>query len=626
YGIALCYNNIGNIYRDWDNLHLALDYYNKAHHICDEIGDKLHLVITLHNIAQIYVRLEDLGTAIQFCQESLRFAKEIGAKLPEVQNYHTLAKVYEKKEDSVQALIFYKKYIQCKESMFNEEKTRQFAEIQARYEAEKRIKEAEIYRLKNVELKREIDERKQVEETLIQAKAEAEAANQAKSVFLANMSHELRTPLNGILGYAQILANTPLTEKQKEGLEIIRRSGEHLLTLINEILDLSKIEAGRLDIEPANFRLLDMLQNICETIRLRAEQKALHFMSDIDDNLPPTVMGDEKRIRQILLNLLSNAVKFTLQGYIKLKVGYHYEQIRFQVEDSGIGIPADKITDIFEPFCQISDARLQSEGTGLGLAISQRLAQKMGSTLHVKSDVDTGTTFWFDLDLPVAEDSPEANGVAPRILGYEGKRRSILIADDKTENRIVLKDLLQPLNFDFIEAVDGKDALDKATKYLPDIILMDLVMPQLNGIDVVRYMRKDPNLQHIVVIMVSASAFEYTRQECLDAGCDDFLTKPIHLDTLLDRLSRHLHLKWVYEETREEQPTPEGEIYFPPPEYLQQIYHLADMGSVRRIEAVLDHLETTNAKYLAFTTQIRERLKDFQLDKICELTATLPQD
>lgn len=477
--------------------------------------------------------------------------------------------------------------------------------------------------LDSLEAKRQTEEDKRM----------AQAANRAKSEFLANMSHELRTPLNGILGYAQILSKEPdLTPRQENGLSIIQHSGEHLLTLINEILDLSKIEAERMELEETDFNLSDLLQSLADMFQIRAQQKNISFIYETLSDLPLAVHGDEKRLRQVLMNLLSNAVKFTKVGGVAFKVGYHEEKIKFQVEDTGIGIPAEALEVIFEPFRQVGEQKQVIEGTGLGLAISSKLVQMMESQLNVSSQLDEGSTFWFELDLQevvgftIRPQTPERT-----VTGYEGHQRKVLVVDDKWENRSVLLNMLDPLGFCVLEATNGQEGLNKSLDFKPDVILLDLRMPVMDGFEAMRRIRKLPNGREQVIITISASAFEHSRQESLDAGSDDFLAKPFRLQKLLDLLRIHLGLTWIYANEREatkaspngSAPTDnqkeESPFIIPPPDQIAILFDLAMRGNVRKIVKQADELEQSDERYAPFSTELRHLAKTFQMKEIREL-------
>jgi signal transduction histidine kinase/DNA-binding NarL/FixJ family response regulator len=490
-------------------------------------------------------------------------------------------------------------------------------------------------------LTRQINERRRLEESLKQAKEVSETANQAKSEFLAHMSHELRTPLNGILGYTQIFKrDSNLTEQQRNGIDIIHRSGEYLLTMINDILDLSKIEARKIELELAEFSLSASLRTLVEMTRIRAEQRGIAFVYEEVSGLPQIVYGDEKRLRQIILNLLGNAVKFTEKGSVTFRVGVNPRVhpiegkhtgiapthiIRFEVEDTGIGIPPDKLHDIFEPFQRVSEQRFQIEGTGIGLTISQRIARMMGSEIHVKSTPGKGSTFWFELELPEVERDIVGEGEhSPTIVGFKGKSRKILIVDDDDDNRKVLKKVLLPLGFEIAEAVNGRDAITKAKEFHPDLVLMDLVMPVMNGFEATRRIRKIPDLKNIIVFAISANAFAHTRQESLEAGCHDFFAKPLHLESLLEKFGTYLHLEWVFEQgiSSTESPTEQTAYVLPPANDLLVLLNAAKIGDILEIRNQIDHLEQINTVYLPFTTKIRELAKNFQIRQLRHLLET----
>jgi signal transduction histidine kinase/FixJ family two-component response regulator len=480
-------------------------------------------------------------------------------------------------------------------------------------------------------LTRQINERKRMEYALKQAKEAAEAANHAKSEFLANMSHELRTPLNGILGYTQILKrDMSLTEQQRNGIEIIHHSGEHLLLIINDILDLSKIEAGKIELELAEFSLSAFFRTLVEMSRIQTEQKGISFLYEKNSDLPQVVYGDEKRLRQIILNLLGNAVKFTEKGSVTLKVtkvtkvGSDYGQLsivnlQFSVEDTGIGIPPDKLQEIFEPFQQGGKQRFQVEGTGLGLTISQRIARMMGSEIHVTSTPGKGSTFWFELELPEVERDIVGEGEhSPMIIGFKGRSRKILIVDDDDDNREVLKKMLLSLGFEIAEAVNGQDALTKVMEYHPDLILMDLVMPVIDGFETTHRLRNTPELKDVIILGISASAFESTRQESLEAGCHDFITKPIHLENLIEKLGTYLHLEWVFKQNMStiESPTEQTAYILPSTNELLALLNAARIGDILEIRSQIDHLEQLNSAFRPFTKKIRKFARNFQIRQL----------
>ncbi|MEM6427774.1 MAG: ATP-binding protein [Deinococcota bacterium] len=410
----------------------------------------------------------------------------------------------------------------------------------------------------NTVLQDEITERKRIGEALTAAKLAAESANQAKSSFIAQMSHELRTPLTAILGYAQLLKlDDDVSAEQHEGLDIIEQSGDHLLTLINDVLDMAAIEAGKLTVNKQDVALAGFLRRISDIVRVRTEQKNLNFVYEPYDfqtqtrldTLPQTVHADPKLIRQVLINLLGNAVKFTDQGHIVFRVGPVADgRFRFEIEDSGIGIAGDALETIFQPFQQVSDSKRQAEGTGLGLAISHNLIDLMGGKLQVSSRLGMGSNCYFELELAlVSSQQVPASEPARRIVGIDGASPRLLLVDDNDLNRAVLSTLLRPLGFHIVEARDGAEALELAQTQPLDAVITDLMMPVMDGFDMTRALRAEDALTQLVIIATSASVFNEDREKSMQAGCNDFLAKPIKPKALLTMLEHYLHITWRYQ-------------------------------------------------------------------------------
>ena len=393
---------------------------------------------------------------------------------------------------------------------------------------------------------RDISARRQREEELKQAKNSAEAATRAKSEFLANMSHELRTPLNGVLGYAQLLKrDRNLSPTHREAVDAIAQSGTHLLNLINDVLDLSKIEAGKIEVEAVATDLRELIVDVRQLIAESARLKGLDLGVYLAPDLPRLVLLDGRHLRQILINLLGNAVKFTERGRVGVAIARRQGRLRFEVSDTGIGIDPENLVAIFEAFSQTQSGAKEG-GTGLGLTISQRLVHTMGGEIFVESKPDAGSVFWFEVPLVVVERGSQefsaniGSGGGPEMRLAAGQDISALVVDDHSINRRIMAVLLQSLGVHTIAACDGAEGIELARKHRPEVILMDLRMKDMDGIEATRRLAADPATSRIPVVAVTASPFAEDRAAAQAAGCREFLAKPVRTNELVAVLERQL--------------------------------------------------------------------------------------
>ena len=403
----------------------------------------------------------------------------------------------------------------------------------------------------------DITKLKQVEEQLVEAKERAESANRAKSIFLASMSHELRTPLNVVLGFSRLMKNDQgIPANQKENLDIIVKSGEHLLNLINNVLDISKIESGRVVLEDAEADLYQLLHELQSVMGVRAAEKGLSFTLEQSPELPRHVAVDAGKLRQVLINLIGNATKYTEHGGLKLRANVvsrespQRARLRFEVEDSGPGIGEEDRQRIFFPFVQLGNRAPTEAGTGLGLAISKQYVELMGGQIGVASEPGKRSVFYFEIPvrvLPAAE-IPAEMGRGRVIALAEGQPRfRLLIAEDQRENRLLLRKLFEPLGFELREAVNGQEAVALFEEWRPDLIWMDIRMPVMDGLEAARRIKATEAGSRTKIVALTAHALEEERKPILAAGCDDVVRKPYREQELFEVMARHLGLKYLYE-------------------------------------------------------------------------------
>jgi signal transduction histidine kinase/DNA-binding response OmpR family regulator len=468
----------------------------------------------------------------------------------------------------------------------------------------------------NTLLLKEIEAHSKTDAELQRAKEKAEAANHAKSRYVVGLSHELRTPLNAVMGYAQILErDAGLPENRRGSVQVIRRSAEHLSGLIDGLLDISKIEAGRLHVYSNEINIQDFLDQIVDMFRLQAAAKGLEFRHARAEALPRFVRTDEKRLRQILVNLLSNAIKFTGSGFVRFDVGYRMQVATFTVEDSGSGISAEDLPHIFEPFVRgEAEKNRFTPGLGLGLTITKLLTETLGGEITVTSTPAQGTRFTARLMLAKVERPRAETADLRRITGYRGPRRTVMVVDDNPEHRDLMRELLSPLGFTLMTAVDAQNCLETVEAVAPDMFFIDIRMPGRSGWELVAALRDRGVAQPIV--MLSANIGDGAGQSS-DAGHSDTLAKPFDLKQVLDKLGTQLELDWEYADSSP-QPVVSGPIRSPGVEHLRDLASLGQIGHVRGIDAKLTELAEDPGN-LPLIEALRRHVDAFDFDGYAEV-------
>jgi signal transduction histidine kinase/CheY-like chemotaxis protein/purine-cytosine permease-like protein len=483
----------------------------------------------------------------------------------------------------------------------------------------RRVAEEETHRQTEL-LMHEIEAHQRTDAKLQEAKEKAEAASKAKSRYVVGLSHELRTPLNAVVGYAQILErDKSIPAHRIDAIRTVRRNAEYLSGLIDGLLDISKIEAGRFDLNRNEVWIHEFLDQLVSMFRLQADAKGITFRFEGADRLPQCVYTDENRLRQILINLLSNAVKFTDAGHVSMRVGYRNLVAVFEIEDTGIGIPRCDLGTIFQPFERSElSAAYGKAGTGLGLTITKMLTETMGGEITVRSEVGRGSTFRVKLMLSDVARPRAALPTEDRVRGYAGPRRTILITDDDRVHRRLVCELLEPLGFNVITAPDGVACLALVDEHQPNLVLLDVSMPGLNGWMVARRLRQMPR-ERPAIIMLSALAMDHERAVDGDRLHDAYLTKPINLRQLLDRIHTLLGIEWIVENDDVPSPVPrpaEGEA--PPLSHkdVETLIRFSEIGHVRGIKATLDEIERNAPHSAALLTELRTIVHSFNFSRL----------
>jgi signal transduction histidine kinase/DNA-binding NarL/FixJ family response regulator len=471
-------------------------------------------------------------------------------------------------------------------------------------------------------LMREIDAHRHTDGLLQKAKEKAEAASEAKSRYVVGLSHELRTPLNAILGYSQILErDTLVAVKRQDAVNVVRRSAEHLSGLIDGLLDISKIEIGRFQLDRKEVRIREFLEQLVDMFRLQASNKGIAFHFHPPKYLPDVVHTDDNRLRQVLINLLSNAIKFTSQGHVALHVTYRNQVAELIVEDTGIGIHADDLERVFRPFerARLGPARA-TVGTGLGLTITKLLVETMGGEIDVKSELGVGSRFRAKLMLSEVARPRTAAAPERRVRGYLGPRQTILVVDDDPVQRDIVRELLEPIGFDVMSATSGAECLAFCAYRTPHLVLLDVSMPEMDGWEVADTLRRKLP-KRPAVVMLSALAPDKQQEVKTERVYDDYLIKPVNLRELLQRVHALLNIEWIYDApVRIGADKASGQVDFssltlPPRPDIDDLLRLGQIGYVRGILEKLAELDVTGAPHGEFVRHLRAAADRFDLPR-----------
>lgn len=540
----ILFNNLGQAYLDLGDFEKAEENFRIA------VKNKSAREVEIRSrgnlgLARLCEKKSDYEEGVKYVFEARKYALKGDFRELVLSTYEYTVRMYKKMGDYKKATEELEKNLEDINKYKQEEVTKKLVEIQTRYETEKKEREMELYRQKSVELTEKNEQISKQKEELAIAKEKAEKASQAKSEFLANISHELRTPMNAILGFAKVLSMELEDKRLRKYIEPIIEGGDALLSLINDVLDLSKIEAKKTEIHKESVNVKSVIGTICTLFSEKCDKKGIYIKSSFDDSLPPVLEVDVKKFRQILLNLIGNAVKFTQKGGVIIEALYDDGKIAFSVKDTGIGIKNDYLEKIFSPFYQVYDNKRTEEGTGLGLSITKKLVELMSGSINVESREGEGSIFYVKIPAKTSDADlvDYGHGKDEKIPEVDFSNVDVLIVEDNRSNYKFLEVLLKNRVNKIFWAVDGNEGLKVLRNEIPDIVLLDFKMPNMDGYEFIKIVRKDQNLNKTPIILTSANITAEKEEILRKEGQNYFCHKPIKINELFLKMAEALNIE-----------------------------------------------------------------------------------